>query len=316
MRVVVTGATGFIGRALVAALRARGDEVTALARDADAAGRTLGVPAIAADLEIAGPWQATVAAAEAVIHLAGEPVAGDGRWDARKKQRIRDSRVESTRLIVEAIAATPAGARPATLITASGIDYYGASDPSLDLGDDDPADHVAEHEPAGASFLARVCAAWEAEARAADLLGVRTVQLRIGLVIGRGGGAIATMLKLFKLGLGGPLGGGKQICSWIHQDDVVAIITTALDDARYRGPLNLVAPELVRQRAFARALARALGRPGFLPAPAFAIRAALGEFAEYVLTGRAAVPAKLEALGYRFVRPTLLEAFRDIGAAS
>lgn len=316
MRVVVTGATGFIGRPLIEALRARGDQVTVLARDAAAAEQRLGIPTVAADLEAAGPWQASLAGADAVVHLAGEPVAGGGRWDARRKQRIRDSRVESSRVLVEALAALPPEARPRTLISASGIDYYGAADPALELGDDDAADHIAEHEPAGSSFLARVCAAWEGEARAAEAHGVRTVQLRIGLVIGPGGGAIATMMRLFKLGLGGPLGGGKQWCSWIHRDDVVAIITTALDDERYRGPLNLVAPELVRQRGFARALGRALGRPAVLPAPGFAIRAALGEFAEYVLTGRPAVPARLTSLGYAFRRPTLAEALRDVRSAS
>ncbi len=312
MRIVVTGATGFIGPRLLAVLRERGDEVTVLARNAASATTALGVPAIAADLEAPGPWQASLAGADAVVHLAGEPISG--RWDARKKQRIRDSRVESTRMIVESIAALPAADRPRVLVTASGIDYYAFGDPDLELGDDDAADQVTEADPAGDHFLARVCRSWETEARAADALGVRTVQTRFGLVLGPGGGPLGAMLRPFRFGLGGRMGTGKQYWSWIHRDDVVRVLVLALDDTRVTGPINAVSPTPTRQAAFARALGAALHRPTFLPAPAFAIRAALGEFAEYLLSGRPAVPTKLLALGFTFTRPTLTDALRDAGA--
>ncbi|MEZ4365116.1 MAG: DUF1731 domain-containing protein [Kofleriaceae bacterium] len=182
----------------------------------------------------------------------------------------------------------------------------------MELGDDD--DHVTEADPPGEHFLARVCKAWEAEASAAEALGVRVVRMRLGLVLGPGGGALAAMLRPFKLGLGGRLGSGQQWLSWIHRDDVVAAFARATVDDALAGPVNLVAPELVRQREFARALGRALHRPAFVPAPAFALRAMLGEFAEYLLHGRPVVPARLTELGFAFARPDLRAALEDVDA--
>jgi hypothetical protein len=305
-RVVVTGATGLVGRPLVAALCADGRPVTALVRDAARARASLGreVELVTAALEDPGPWQASLAGADAIVHLAGEPLAGR-RWDARQKQLIRDSRVESTRVIVEHLATLPAVDRPRALVTASGIDYYGAADPALD--DDLP---VKEDAPRGDSFLARVCGAWEDEAAAAEPLGVRVVRLRMGVVIGAGG-ALARMKTPFKLLVGGRIGSGQQWFSWVALDDAVAAYRAAVDDERYRGPINLVAPEAVRNRDLARALGKALHRPAWLPVPAFALRAAVGEMADYLLTGRRAVPAALERLGFCFAHPQLDSALRS-----
>lgn len=311
-RVVVTGATGLVGTALVKALRADGRAVTALVRDEARARRALGdgVELVRApSLEDAGPWQASLAEAHAIVHLAGEPIAGK-RWDARQKQLIRDSRVESTRVIVEHLATLPTDVRPRVLVTASGADYYGAADPALD--DDEP---VAENAPSGDSFLSRVCAAWEHEAAAAAPLGVRVVRMRTGVVIAPGG-ALARMTTPFKLFAGGRIGSGQQWFSWIALADAVAAYRAAIDDERYRGPMNLVAPASTRNRDLARALGKALHRPAWLPVPAFALRAAVGELAEYLLTGRRVVPAALERLGFTFAHPTLAGALAAALATS
>lgn len=302
MKVVVTGATGFIGTALVPALRARGDEVVVLSRDADRARRALGdVTAVEANLEEPGAWAQALAGADAVIHLAGQSV-GARRWNAREKQVIRDSRVETTRTLVESIGALPAADRPRVLASASGTDYYPFA---ADLDDFDD-DEVTEADPPGESFLARVCRDWEKEARAAEVLGLRVVILRTGIVLGPGG-ALDKLTTPFKLFVGGRIGSGRQFVSWIHRDDVVAGYLAALTDERYQGPINLVAGS-VRNAELAKALGAALGRPSWLPVPGFAVKAAAGEFAEYVLHGRNVVPAKLRELGFAWT-------YRDVGAA-
>ncbi|HUQ03029.1 MAG TPA: TIGR01777 family oxidoreductase [Kofleriaceae bacterium] len=306
--VVVTGATGMVGRPLVKALVDRGDTVIALVRDAARATKALGTaPSIvAAELETPGPWLEQLRGAAAVLHLAGEPIAGR-RWDAQQKQKIRDSRVESTRVIVEGIAAMPADRRPKALVSASGADYYGFANRQLD--DDDP---VPEAAPSGDSFLARVCAEWEKEAAAAEALGVRVVRMRTGVVIGPGE-ALQKMTTPFKLFGGGRIGSGEQWFSWISLADAVAAYAAAAHDARYSGPVNLVAPESTRNRDLARALGKAMGRPSWLPVPAFALKVAVGgELAEYLLEGRRVVPGALEQLGFPFTHPTLASA---LGAA-
>jgi uncharacterized protein (TIGR01777 family) len=288
-------------RAFTQELRERGDAVVALTRDPARAGDLgAGVTLIAADLETPGPWQAALGGCDAVIHLAGESIGGR-RWTSRVKQVIRDSRVEGTRGLVEALAGLPAEERPRVLVSASGADYYPfASGPS---GFDD--DDVTERDPPGDSFLSRLCRDWEAEAMAAEALGLRVVRMRTGLVFGPGG-ALAKMAGPFKFFAGGAIGSGKQWVSWIHRDDVVAAYLAAIDDPRWRGPINLVAPEAVRQKELARALGAVLHRPSLVPTPAFAVRLAIGsEFAEYLLEGRKVVPAALEALGFRFRHPAL-----------
>lgn len=299
--IAVTGATGFIGTALVAARKAAGDAVVVLSRDADRARRALGdVTAVTCDLQSPGPWTAALAGAAAIVHLAGEPVAAR-RWDARQKQRLRDSRVEATRTLVEAIAALPAQARPRTLIAASGTDYYPFA-PDTEFDDDE----VTEAQGPGDSFLSRLCRDWEAEARAASALGVRVVNLRLGVVLGPGG-ALARLTTPFRLFVGGPIGSGRQWVSWIHRDDAVRAITAALADDRYTGPINLVTAS-VRNAELARALGKVLGRPSWLPVPGFAVRAALGELADYVLHGRRVVPRRLQELGFAWTYPDLAAA--------
>ncbi len=302
MRVAITGATGFIGTALVDHLLARGDEVVALSRDPERARRP-GVTCVKAELETAGAWWDALAGAHAIVHLAGEPLAGR-RWDARQKQIIRDSRVESARNIVEAIAKLDV--RPQVLVTASGVDYYPfAAGPD---GFDD--DEVTEADPPADTFLGRLCRDWEREARAAQAFGVRTVAMRTGLVLGPGG-ALAKMKKPFELHAGGRMGNGRQWVSWIHRDDAVAAYAAALADARYTGAINLVT-DSTRNAELSHALAGALGRRSWLPVPAFALRAAVGELAESILEGRRVVPARLRALGFSWRYPTLAAALAAI----
>jgi hypothetical protein len=306
MKDLITGASGFVGSALIRALQARGDQVVAQSRSARSS-EVSGLRWIALDPTSATAWAPVLAAEkpDAIVHLTGASIAGQ-RWDSRYKQEIRDSRVESTHHLAAAVAALE-GKKP-VLISTSGIDYY---PPVSDKFDDD--DEITESASAGDAFLARVCKAWEHETDAAEKAGARVVRLRLGVVLGPGGGALGKMLTPFKLFVGGPLGSGKQWFSWVHLDDAVGVMCAALDDERYRGTLNLVSPNPVRQRDLARALGKALGRPSFLPTPAFAIRAAVGEFAEYLLTGRKVVPAGLLRLGYAFKRPALEQAVADLG---
>jgi uncharacterized protein len=311
MRVVVTGATGFVGKPLVVALLAGGAKVVAITRDRGrAAGALDGAEHVEGDLEEKGPWCDALAGADAVVHLAGESIGGK-RWDARQKQIIRDSRIESTARIVEAIGAMEPALRPRALVTASGVDYYGfamrGKRGSFDAGDDD----VTEADPPGDSFLARVCRDWEAEARGAEAHGVRVVSMRSGLVIGPGGGALAKMRTPFRFLVGGRIGSGDQWFSWVHLDDAVGAYRAAITDERYRGAYNLVAPQAITARELAKALGKAMHRPALIPVPAFAVRAATGEMAEYLLEGRKAVPRGLTALGFSFTRPRIADALRD-----
>jgi len=300
-KIVVTGATGFIGTALITALRAAGDAIVVLSRDADRARQQLGdVTAVTCDLQSLGPWTTALEGAAAIVHLAGEPIAGR-RWDARQKQRLRDSRVEATRTLVEAIAALPATARPRALISASGSDYY-PFEPDADFDDDE----VTESAEPGESFLARLCRDWEAEARAAERLGVRVVCMRTGLVLGPGGG-LAKMTTPFKLFVGGRIGNGRQWVPWIHRDDAVRAYMAAVDDERYTGPINLVTTS-VRNAELSQSLGKALGRPSWLPVPGFALRAALCELADYALHGRRVIPKRLRELGFTWTYPNLDEA--------
>jgi uncharacterized protein (TIGR01777 family) len=305
--VAITGATGTIGRVLVERLLARGDKVVAFSRDFDRASKLLGnqpddrLDVVEAYLEGEGTWQQRLADADAVVHLAGEPIAGK-RWDARQKQVVRDSRVESTRLVVEGIASLEPALRPTVLVCASGADYYDWVDESFD--DEEEFD---ERAPAGETFLGRVCKAWEDEAARAESLGVRVVRMRTGVVLGPGG-ALDRMTTPFKLFVGGKIGRGTQWMAWIHQDDVIAAYLAAVDDERFDGPINLVAPEPARARDVARAVGKALHRPSWLPVPGFAVRAAVGELADYLLAGRKVVPRALERLGFAFAHPHLEEA--------
>jgi uncharacterized protein (TIGR01777 family) len=307
-RVFITGGTGLVGGALVEALCGRGDQVVVLSRDAARArsGLPAGASVVEGDPGLSSAWQGHLAGCDAVIHLAGAPIAGK-RWDAHYKQILRDSRVESTRHVVEGLAALPEDQRPRALVSASGADYYSGFDGD-GVGDDDD---VTEAAPSGDSFLARLCASWEAEALAAEAHGVRVVCMRTAVVLGKGG-ALERMLLPFKLFAGGPVGSGRQWFSWIHIEDAIRAYLFAIDEPALRGPVNLSAPEPVRFKTFTSALGRVLGRPSWLAVPAFAVKAAFGELGEYLLHGRRAVPAALRAQGFVFRFPTLEPALRDL----
>jgi len=297
LRVTVTGATGLIGRKLLHALRERGAHVTVLTRDPDRARARLGdVEAVRWDLLSEPAPAEALADRDAVVHLAGEPVAQ--RWTAKAKRAIRDSRVTGTRNLVEGLRLTQE--RPRMLMSSSATGYYGAHG-------EEPLD---EDAPPGDDFLAGVCVDWEAEAHRATELGLRVVQVRTGVVLDSSGGALGKMLTPFRLGVGGPVAGGCQYMSWIHADDLVGMMLTALDDERWSGPINATAPTPVPNRDFSRTLGRVLKRPSLLPIPGLALRALYGEMAEIVTTGARVVPAKPLVLGYEFRHSELEEALR------
>ncbi|HEX3759372.1 MAG TPA: TIGR01777 family oxidoreductase, partial [Kofleriaceae bacterium] len=276
MRVVITGATGTIGTALTSALRERGDEVVALSRDPDRGRQALGAGIEVhawADPLAAPPPADALRGADAVVHLLGEPIAQ--RWTDESKRRIRDSRVLGTRHLVAGLGELADGERPPVLVSQSAIGYYGPSD----------ATPLDEDAPAGSDFLAEVVQAWEREARQAPP-GVRVVLTRTGIVLSPSGGALATMLPFFKLGLGGPVGGGGQYVSWVHLDDVVGALRCAVDDGRASGPVNVTAPHPVTNAQLGRALGHVLGRPAVLPVPGFALKLLYGEMGEIVTTGQ------------------------------
>jgi uncharacterized protein (TIGR01777 family) len=298
MRVSLTGGTGRIGRRLVRELLERGDEVTVLSRDPDRARAALpGVEAAAWD-PLAGPAPAAaLSGRDGVLHLAGEDVAQ--RWTEDAKRRIRESREVGTRNLVAGLGA--ASPRPGVLVASSAVGYYGPHG-------DEPVDESA---PPGSDFLAGVCVAWEREAAAAAEFGLRVVHVRTGVVLDREGGALSRMLPFFRLGIGGPVAGGRQYLAWVHRDDIAGILLAALDGAEWSGPVNASAPEPATNRDFSRALGRALRRPAIAPIPAFAVRLLYGDMAEIVTTGQRAVPARAAALGYRFRHPDLDEALRS-----
>lgn len=300
MRIVVAGATGFLGRPLVRSLVSEGHRVAILTRTA-APQSHAGAELVAWSPDgTVGAWSAAVDGADAVVNLAGESI-GDHRWTDAQKQRILDSRLKATRSLVEAIVA--ARHPPAVFVSGSAIGYYG---PLTDTA-------VTEQAPPGADFLAHVCVGWEAEAMRAASGGTRVVPLRTGLVIEKDGGALARMLLPFKLGVGGPLGSGEQYSSWIHRDDWVRLVEWAIGTDAVSGPLNATAPTPVTNREFSRALGRAIHRPAVLTTPAFALRLLLGEMADgLLLSGQRVVPEKALRLGFAFEYPRIDDAFRAI----
>ena len=301
MKVTVTGATGTLGSALVAELLARSDEVTALSRNPDSARRKLGaeVNALAwADPKGDSPPAQALRGQDAVMHLLGEPVAQ--RWSEQAKKEIRDSRVLSTRNLVAGLAELSEAERPGVLVSQSASGFYGPQ------GDQ----RVDESAPAADDFLAEVCVAWEAEAHHAESLGLRVALARTGVVMSEEGGALEKMLPPFKLGVGGPVAGGKQYVPWIHADDVVGALLFCLDTEGATGPINLSAPEPVTNAELSKALGHVLKRPAVAPVPAFAIKTLYGEMASIVTSGVRAVPKRLLELGYDFRRPDLEDALR------
>ena len=301
MRVLISGATGMIGLAVAAALRARGDQVVALSRDPEHGQRALGAgaevhawPRPSAE----PPPVEALAGVHAVVNLLGEPVAQ--RWTREAKQRIRNSRVLATRALVVALLELPDGERPEVLVSQSATGYYGPR------GDDE----LDEQASAGDDFLARVVVEWEHEALAAAA-GMRVVRTRTGVVLSSAGGALAKMLPFFKLGIGGPVAGGRQYVPWIHLDDVVGALLRCVDDETARGPVNVVAPNPVTNAELSHALGRVVRRPAVLPVPALALKLLYGEMAEIVTTGQRVIPARLTELGYAFGQPEIEPALRD-----
>jgi uncharacterized protein (TIGR01777 family) len=290
MRIVVTGASGLIGTRLLQRLRERGDDVTVLSRDPQRGVRwdPTAQPAPADALQ----------GRDAVVHLAGEDVAQ--RWSTAARERIRSSRELGTRHLVAGLRALPPAERPQTLVSGSASGYYGPR------GDEE----VTEADAPGEGFLAEVCVAWEREAQAASELGVRVVCVRTGIVLDRDGGALAKMLPPFRLGVGGPIAGGRQWMPWIHVDDEIGILLAALDDERWAGAVNASAPAPVTNAQFSKALGRALHRPALAPVPGLAIRALYGEMASVVTTGVRMVPARALELGHTFAHPELDGALR------
>ena len=301
MKIVLTGGTGFIGSALLKRLEREKHNVVLLSRNPDTVVhfKTNFVEIDRWDGKSVGRWAEHVDGAEAVINLAGEPLAAK-RWTEIQKARIVSSRVDGAKAIVAAIAG--AQKKPSVLVNASAVGYYG----NVESGD------VTETHARGTDFLAQTCARWEEAARAAEEHGVRVVLLRTGIVLGKDGGALKKMLLPFKLFVGGSLGSGRQWFPWVHRDDVVSAILFALEKVALSGPVNVASPESVTMKEFCKRLGRVMRRPSWAPVPAFVLQIVLGEMSAVVLTGQRVVPGKLEAAGYNFQYPKLDGALEDI----
>ncbi len=307
MNVLVTGATGFVGKPLVRRLMKAGHTVTVLTRDPRRAAKLLPARVRCERWEPGrdGLDENLLKGMDAVVHLAGEGVA-DARWSEARKRAIVASRVDSTRAIVDAVAKLPAAERPRCLVSTSAIGIYG------DRGDE----RLEESSSNGEGFLADVCVAWESEAQAAVRLGVRTVIIRVGIVLGSQGGALAKMLPPFRLGAGGRLGAGNQWMSWIHIDDLVELFALAVENEAVSGVLNGTAPHPVTNSEFTTVLGATLGRPVLLPAPAAALKLALGEMSIILLASQRVYPARPGTFGFRFRYSELSAALANLLATA
>jgi len=277
MRVAISGASGFIGRALSKRLLSAGHNVSALGRTG---------------------WSAESLACDALIHLAGEPVAQ--RWSSKVKERIRSSRVDATQRLVDALAAVPQ--RPSVLVCASAVGFYG----------DRGAEELTETSSGASGFLGEVCAEWEAAARKAEALGMRVVLLRTGIVLGKDGGALGKMLPPFRAGVGGRIASGEQWMPWIHMDDHTRLTQFVVENAAVSGPVNACAPQPVTNAEFTRALAKVLRRPAIFPVPAFALRLLFGEMAELLVGGQRVLPKAALSAGFVFEYPEITPALKNL----
>jgi hypothetical protein len=303
MKVAITGATGFVGSRLVERLQAQGHQPLILTRNRASAERAFPtVETVVYTPTESGSWQQAIAGCDAVVHLAGEPIA-ESRWTPERKQEILKSRQLSTQKIVEAIA--QANPKPTVLVNASAIGYYGTSETAT----------FDETSPAGDDFLAEVCQAWEAEAQKVKDAGVRLVILRLGIVLGDGG-ALAKMTPPFKVFAGGPIGTGRQWFSWIHRDDLVNLILEALSRKDIEGVFNATAPNPVRMTELCQTIGETLNRPSWLPVPSFALEALLGEGAKVVLEGQQVLPKRTTNYGFKYRYPTVKQALAEILASS
>jgi uncharacterized protein (TIGR01777 family) len=307
MRIVIAGGTGFLGSPLAEVYAEEGHDVRLLTRSLVAGDSRhesgTGVPGITRvgwkPDGRSGPWRPAIDGADAVINLAGETI-GDKRWTPARKALLRDSRLLATRSLVSAIA--DCAKRPSVFVSASGVGFYG----------DGGNEIKTEESPAGNDFLAHLCEDWEEEARRTSAPGVRVAVVRTGVVLERSGGALPRMIRPFKYFVGGRIGSGRQYLSWIHRLDWVEMVRWIVATESCVGAFNATAPHPVTNRQFARALGRALHRPAVVPAPAFALRVGLGEFADSILTGQRVIPARAKALGYHFRYPEIDIAFRGI----
>jgi hypothetical protein len=299
MKVAITGATGLVGKRLVERLQAENHEVSILTRRVETAKKILPqVEAIAYNPTESGDWQSAILSCDAVVNLAGEPLA-EGRWSAKKKQDILDSRKLGTQKIVEAIA--QANPRPQVLINPSAIGYYGTSE----------TDTFSETSPPGSDFLAQVCQSWEAEAEKVKSAGTRLVILRFGIVLGQGG-ALGKMLAPFQMFAGGPLGSGRQWVSWIHIDDLVNLIIYCLHHPEISGIFNATSPNPVRMAEFCQVLGETINRPSWLPVPNVALEILLGEGAMVVLEGQKVLPNATLSTGFNYNYSQLKSAMENV----
>jgi len=298
VRVVIVGGSGLIGSALAQSLLEDSHEAVVLSRSPARQRLPRGVAAAAWDGRTLGPWVDELSRADAVVNLAGESIFG--RWTAAKKARIRASRVETSRLVADAFAAVKR--RPLVLVQGSAVGWYGDTGEKV----------VDESAPPGNDFLGRTCVEWESASASVEALGVRRPIVRTSIVFSRRGGALKPLALSFRAFLGGKLGDGRQWMPWIHEADEVGAIRFLLESPAATGPFNLVAPEAARNADVSRALGKALHRPSWLPAPKLGVRLAVGELADTMLGSQHVVPARLQALGFRFRFPTLEAALAEL----
>jgi uncharacterized protein (TIGR01777 family) len=299
MKVFITGGTGFLGSGLTKKLLAAGHNVTILTRSSKNRSGRPGISFVQGNPQISGPWQSEVNKHDCVINLAGASIFC--RWTAENKKAIRDSRILTTRNLVDAIAAQPDN--KITLLNGSAVGYYGFRN----------GEALDESGTPGNDFLAQIVREWETEALRAAQSGARVVLCRIGVILGRDGGALSRMLAIFKWGLGSPLGSGTQWFSWVALDDLANIFLFLLDNGEISGPVNCTAPHPVTNKEMTGALGKALHRPVFLPAaPSFLIKALMGEFSDVFLKGQRVIPDKLLKSGFEFRHPFIHEAFADL----
>ncbi|RMF24061.1 MAG: TIGR01777 family protein [Cyanobacteria bacterium J083] len=306
MKIAITGATGFVGSRLVEKLREKGHQIVVLTRNTKKA-QTIFPPSVYSNVELVeytpqqpGKWQKAISGCDGVVNLAGEPITE--RWTPQHKQEILASRQLGTRNIVGAIKA--ASRKPKVLVNASAVGYYGASETAT----------FDENSPPGNDFLAEVCQKWEAEAQKVTEVGTRLVIIRIGIVLDKDGGALAKMIPLFKMFAGGPIGDGRQWVSWIHRDDLVNLIITALEREDMAGVFNGTAPNPVTMAQLCKALGEAMHRPSWLPAPKFALELLLGDGAKVVLEGQKVLPKRTLSIGFTYQYETIEKALAEIVA--
>jgi uncharacterized protein (TIGR01777 family) len=305
MRVFVTGGTGLVGSRLTKKLLGRGDQVVVLTRRFGDARQALGtqVELVEGDPTQPGDWMNKIDDCDAVVHLAGENVFAK-RWNEQFKQLLVESRTKSTHNVADALIRKPrrGAGSPKVLVNASAIGYYGP------CGDEE----IGEDSVPGSDFLAKLCVEWEKEAHRVEPAGVRCAIVRIGIVLDRDGGPLAKMLIPFRMFAGGPVGSGRQYMSWIHQEDLIDLITFALDNPQVSGPLNGTAPNPVTNKEFSRALGKTIGRPSFVWTPAFALKLTLGGVAEVVTTGQRVLPRRPLALGFSYKYATIDQALKNL----